>query len=134
MSSIFTKIIQGEIPCYKVAENDHFFAFLDIAPLAKGHTLVVPKKEKDYLFDLHDEELADLMVFAKNVALAIEKNIPCKRIGLSVIGLDVPHTHVHLIPINTMSDIDFDKERVKLSPEEFKNIASQISETYNSTY
>lgn len=131
MSTIFSKIINGEIPCYKVAENDQFFAFLDIAPLAKGHALVVPKKENDYIFDLTDEELAALMLFSKKVALAIEKNIPCKRIALSVIGLDVPHTHVHLIPINTIDDVDFSKKRVQITPQEFQNIASEILLTFN---
>lgn len=131
MSTIFSKIINGEIPSYKVAENDQFFAFLDIAPLTKGHTLVIPKKENDYVFDLNDDELAALMIFSKKVALAIEENIPCKRIALSIIGLDVPHTHVHLIPINSIEDVDFSKKRVQFTPQEFQNIASEILLTFN---
>ena len=127
METIFTKIIKGEIPSYKVAENDKFYSFLDISPLAKGHTLVVPKVQNDYIFDLYDQTLADMMVFAKKVALAVEKACPCKRIGVAVIGLDVPHTHIHLVPINNVGDLDFKKERVKLTEEEFKSTAAAIA-------
>ena len=127
MDTVFTKIIKGEIPSYKVAENDKFYSFLDISPLAKGHTLVVPKIQNDYIFDLDDTTLAEMTVFAKKVALAIEKAIPCKRIGVAVIGLDVPHTHIHLVPINNVGDLDFKKERVKLTEEEFKCTATAIA-------
>ncbi len=126
MATIFTKIIKGEIPSYKVAENDQFYAFLDINPLAKGHTLVVPKKEVDYMFDLDDETLAGLNIFAKKVAKAIEKAVPCKRIGTTVIGLEVPHAHLHLIPINGINDMNFEKPKLKLSDEEFKQILEDI--------
>ncbi|MDX5584234.1 MAG: HIT family protein [Aureibaculum sp.] len=126
MSSIFTKIINGEIPCYKIAENDDFFAFLDINPNAKGHTLVVPKKEVNKLFDLDDKTYLGLMNFSKKVALAIEKSVSCNRVGMTVIGLEVPHVHVHLIPLNSMNDIDF-KHKVNLNEEEFKAIANKIS-------
>lgn len=131
MDTIFTKIIKGEIPSYKVAENDKFYSFLDISPLAKGHTLVVPKAQNDYIFDLDDETIAEMMVFAKKVARAIEKAVPCKRIGVAVIGLDVPHTHIHLVPINKVGDLDFTKERVQLSEEEFKNTAAAIAACFN---
>ena len=124
--SIFTKIITGEIPSYKVAENEDFFAFLDINPNAKGHTLVVPKKEENKLFDLSKEEYKNLMDFSYEVAKAIEKTIPCKRVGMSVIGLEVPHVHVHLIPLNEMADIQFAK-KVKLTNEEFVALAESIS-------
>lgn len=127
METIFTKIIKGEIPSYKVAENDKFYSFLDISPLAKGHTLVVPKQQNDYIFDLDDQTLAEMMVFAKKVALAVEKACPCQRIGVAVIGLDVPHTHIHLVPINNVGDLDFKKERVKLSEEEFTSTAAAIA-------
>ena len=126
MSSIFKKIINGEIPCYKIAENDDFFAFLDINPNAKGHTLVVPKREVNKLFDLDDKTYLGLMDFSKKVALAIEKSVPCNRVGMTVIGLEVPHVHVHLIPLNSMNDIDF-KHKVNLNEEEFKAIANKIS-------
>lgn len=131
MSSIFTKIIQGEIPSYKVAENEQFFAFLDIRPLAKGHTLVIPKKEIDYIFDLEDQLLADMIVFAKHLGRAIEKVVACKRMGMSVLGLEVPHAHIHLVPINSVYDIDFKKAPVEMSEEEFKALAEDISEAYN---
>lgn len=131
MDTIFTKIIKGEIPSYKVAENEQFYSFLDISPLAKGHTLVVPKLQNDYIFDLSDEMLADMIVFAKKVAKAVEKAVPCKRIGVAVIGLDVPHTHIHLVPINAVGDLDFTKERVKLSDEEFKATAEAIAKCFN---
>jgi histidine triad (HIT) family protein len=127
MSSIFTKIINGEIPSYKIAENDRFYAFLDIFPLAKGHTLVVPKQEIDYLFDLNDDLLADMMVFAKKVGKAIEAVVPCKRMGVTVIGLEVPHAHIHLIPINGILDMDFSREKLKLDQEEFESLAREIS-------
>ncbi len=126
MSSIFTKIINGEIPCYKIAENADFFAFLDINPNAKGHTLVIPKKEVNKLFDLDEVTYKGLMDFSREIALAIEKAIPCKRIGMTVIGLEVPHVHVHLIPLKTMNDIDF-KHKVSLSKEEFETVAKNIS-------
>jgi histidine triad (HIT) family protein len=126
MASIFTKIINGEIPCYKVAESDDFLAFLDVNPNAKGHTLVVPKKEVNKLFDLDKETYSNLMTFSRKVALAIEKTVPCKRIGMSVIGLEVPHVHVHLIPLQAMEDIQFSK-KVSLSNEEMTEIATDIS-------
>lgn len=128
MSTIFSRIIAGEIPCYKVAENDQFFAFLDINPLAKGHTLVVPKIEEDYLFNLDDATLQAYIVFAKRVALGIEKAIPCKRIGLAVVGLDVPHAHIHLVPLNKPNDIDFSKPKLALPEEEMQAIASSIQQ------
>lgn len=131
METIFTRIIKGEIPCYKVAEDDRFFAFLDISPIAKGHTLVVPKLQNDYIFDLEDEMLAEMMVFAKKVAKAIRQNVECARIGVAVIGLDVPHTHVHLVPITKAGDLDFTKKRVELSSEEMLNLSSAISGSVN---
>ena len=126
MATIFTKIINGEIPSYKVAEDDNFYAFLDINPLAKGHTLVVPKKEVDYMLDLDDETLGGLHIFAKKIAKAIEKAVPCKRIGTTVIGLEVPHAHLHLIPINGITDMNFEKPKLKFSDEEFKQILEDI--------
>ena len=127
MASIFTKIVMGEIPCYKVAETEDCIAFLDILPLAKGHVLGVPKKEVDYYFDLDDELFRKVNALAKRVAHAIKKVVPCDRIGVSVIGLEVPHAHVHLVPINSISDLDFTKNRVKLSEEEFKELADKIA-------
>ena len=127
MATIFSRIIAGEIPCYKVAENDKFFAFLDINPLVKGHTLVVPKQEVDYIFDLSDEDLAAMHVFAKQVTRAIEKAFPCKKVGEAVIGLEVPHAHIHLIPIQKESDMLFSNPKLKLSDEEFKSIAQAIN-------
>lgn len=127
MSTIFSKILAGEIPCYKVAENDNFLAFLDVMPLAKGHCLVIPKKEVDYFFDLDAEILAEYNLFAKEVAVKIKKIIPCIKIGVAVIGLEVPHAHMHLVPMNHIGDLNFTKERVKLSPEEFSALADQIS-------
>jgi Diadenosine tetraphosphate (Ap4A) hydrolase and other HIT family hydrolases len=127
MATIFSRIIAGEIPCYKVAEDDRFFAFLDINPVSKGHTLVVPKIEEDYLFNLDDVTLQAYILFAKKVAKAIEKAVPCKRVGVAVIGLDVPHAHIHLVPLNSEADINFAKEKLKLSPEEMKSIAYNIS-------
>lgn len=126
MASIFTKIIRGEIPSYKIAEDEHFYAFLDINPLAEGHTLVVPKREVDYLFDLEDEELGAMMVFAKKVAAYIRAAVPCERIGVAVIGLDVPHAHIHLVPISQGGDLDFSRPKLKLSPEQFQAIQSKI--------
>lgn len=128
MPSIFSKIVSGEIPCYKVAENDDFLAFLDIFPLRKGHVLVIPKKEVDYVFDLDNEAYLGLMQFAKIVATGLKKVIPCNRVGVAVIGLEVPHAHVHLIPINTENDMNFRNEKLKLSKEEFEEIAKKISE------
>lgn len=127
MSTLFSKIIAGDIPCYKVAENDRFFAFLDINPLAKGHTLVVPKKEIDYIFDLPDADLSDMMLFAKKVAVAIEKAIPCKRVGVAVIGLEVPHAHIHLVPIQQEKDMNFFGAKLTLSTDEMLAIADEIS-------
>lgn len=129
MDTVFTKIIKGDIPCYKIAENDKFFAFLDINPLAKGHTLVVPKLQVDYIFRLDDEMLAEMMIFAKRIASAIEANVPCERIGLAVIGLEVPHTHIHLVPINKVGDLNFANPKCKLSEEEFKEIAAKIAQS-----
>ena len=130
MPGIFIKIVNGEIPCYKVAEADKYLAFLDINPLAKGHTLVIPKDEIDYLFDLEDELYSGLMLFAKKVALAIEKVIDCERIGVAVVGLEVPHAHVHLIPINHIDDISFTKPKMQLSNEELVEISQKISEEF----
>ncbi len=126
MSSIFSKIIAGEIPSYKIAENEKFFAFLDINPLAKGHTLVIPKKETDYIFDIDDKTLGEMMVFAKKIGLALENVIKCKRIGIAVLGLEVPHAHIHLIPINGIYDIDFSKPKLKIADDEFERIAQSI--------
>lgn len=130
MASIFTKIVKGEIPSYKIAEDEHNYAFLDINPLAKGHTLVIPKQETDYLFDIEDELYKKLFSFSKGVAKAIEKTIPCERIGIAVLGLEVPHAHIHLIPINSIYDIEFSRPKLKLSEEEFKDIASKIRQEY----
>lgn len=129
MASIFTKIISGEIPSYKIAEDENYFAFLDINPNAKGHTLVIPKREENKLFDLSKEEYDGLMSFSYRVAKAIEKTIPCKRVGMSVIGLEVPHVHVHLIPLNAMADIQF-QQKVTLSNEEFVELAEEISSNF----
>jgi len=128
MPTIFTKIIKGEIPCYKIAEDDKYFAFLDINPLMAGHTLVVPKKETDYIFDLSDDDLSGLMLFSKKVALGIEKAVPCARIGVAVVGLEVPHTHIHLVPINSISDLNFKNPKLKMTPEEFEKTALRIRE------
>jgi len=127
MGSIFSKIINGDIPCYKIAEDEHYFAFLDISPLAKGHTLVIPKKETDYIFDIEDKEYEGLFLFAKKVAKAIKKIVPCKKVGIAVIGLEVSHAHVHLVPINQVHDLDFKKAKLELSKEEFAAIALAIS-------
>ena len=130
MASIFSKIVKGEIPAYKVAENDKFLAFLDIFPLAKGHTLVIPKQEIDYIFDIDDELIGEYMVFAKKVAKAIEKVIPCERVGVAVVGLEVPHAHIHLIPINNVDDINFAKPKLKLPESEFEIIAESIRQQF----
>lgn len=126
MATIFTRIIQGEIPCHKIAENDKFIAFLDITPVAKGHTLVVPKQEVDYFFDLENDLLAEINVFAKEVAVKLQRAIPCRRIGVAIIGLEVPHAHVHLIPLNTMADINFSAERLKFTQDELAAIAVSV--------
>lgn len=126
MASIFSRIVSGEIPCYKIHEDDHFLAFLDVFPLVKGHTLVVPKVEVDYIFDIDDVVLADMMVFSKKVAQALKKAIPCIKVGVSVIGLEVPHAHIHLIPMNHVSEMNFGKEKLKLEAIEMENIATAI--------
>lgn len=126
MASIFTRIINGEIPCYKIAEDDNYFAFLDINPLAKGHTLVVPKIEEDYIFDLSDETLAGMMVFAKKVAARIKEVTACKRVAVVVLGMEVPHAHIHLIPMNSEADVDFKKAKLELTKEEFLEITSRL--------
>ncbi len=134
MASVFTKIINGEIPSYKIAEDDSCYAFLDINPITRGHTLVIPKIEVDYLFDLDNPDYVSLWLFAKHVAKAIERVIPCKRIGLAVLGLEVPHAHIHLVPINGAFDIDFSRPKLKLSTEEFKMIAEKIKDAYSIIY
>ena len=126
MATIFTRIIQGEIPCHKIAENDKFIAFLDITPVAKGHTLVVPKQEVDYFFDLENDLLAEINMFSKEVAVKLQRAIPCRRIGVAIIGLEVPHAHVHLIPLNTMADINFSAERLKFTQDELAAIAASV--------
>lgn len=126
MATIFSKIISGEIPCHKIAENDDFLAFLDIMPLRKGHALVIPKKETDYIFDMDDAELAAMMIFAKSVSHKIKKVFPCRKIGVTVIGLEVPHAHIHLIPINGIADMNFSQEKLSLSQEELAQIAQDI--------
>lgn len=130
MPSIFTRIVNGEIPSYKIAEDEKHYAFLDINPLQKGHTLVIPKREVDYIFDLDPQELAELNVFAQRVARAIEAVIDCNRIGVTVMGLEVPHAHIHLIPINRMADMDFAKAKAELSTSEFQDLAKAISEKF----
>lgn len=130
MATIFSRIIAGEIPSYKVAENDKFYAFLDINPLVKGHTLVVPKREVDYIFDLNDDELAAMHVFAKSVAMAIQKAFPCKKVGEAVIGLEVPHAHIHLIPIQHESDMLFSNPKLKLTNEEFVEVSDAINKAW----
>lgn len=126
MATIFSKIVAGEIPCYKVGENERFFAFLDINPLTKGHTLVIPKQEVDYLYDLDDETLQEMIIFAKGVAQKIKSFSGCKRVATVVLGLEVPHAHIHLIPMNSEKDVDFSREKLKLTPEEFAEIAKSI--------
>jgi histidine triad (HIT) family protein len=128
--TIFEKVVAGEIPSYKVAETEDFLAFLDVFPLKEGHTLVIPKKPVDYIFDLEDDTLAELNVFAKRVAKALESVVPCKRIGIAVIGLEVPHTHIHLVPIETVADINFASPKIVVSEERMRELASQIAEAY----
>src|SRR4030042_1579647 len=126
MASIFTRIVNGEIPCYKICEDDNYLAFLDINPLVRGHTLIIPKKEIDYLFDLDDELLAGMSVFAKKVARGINRVVDCKRVGVVVLGLEVPHAHIHLIPINSLYDTEFSRPKLKLPPDELEQIAEKI--------
>ncbi|MBU8892787.1 MAG: HIT family protein [Bacteroidales bacterium] len=130
MASIFTKIVKGDIPSYKIAEDENYYAFLDIFPLAKGHTLVIPKKEVDYLFDLDNETLKGLTAFSKRVAKAIDKTIECKRVGVVVLGLEVPHAHIHLIPLQSEADACFSQPKLKLSEEEFKEITEKITSAF----
>lgn len=130
MATIFSRIVAGEIPCHKVAENDEFFAFLDINPVAAGHTLVIPKKEVDYIFDIDDAELGRIMTFAKRVAKAQEKAIACKRVGIAVMGLEVPHAHIHLIPITKESDMYFGRKKLEMSQDELASIAAKIREKF----
>jgi histidine triad (HIT) family protein len=127
MATIFTKIINGEIPCYKIAEDENYFAFLDINPLKEGHTLIVPKTETDYIFDLEDKQLAGMILFSKKVARAIKIAVPCKRIGVAILGLEVPHAHIHLVPMDNMEDVNFKNPKMKFSPEQFKETAAKIS-------
>lgn len=127
MATIFTRIVNGEIPSYKVAESDKFYAFLDINPLAQGHTLVIPKQETDYIFDIEDKEYQELFLFAKRVAAAIKKAIPCQRVGVAVLGMEVPHAHIHLVPLQSEGDMDFRKAKLSLTPDTFKEIAEKIS-------
>jgi histidine triad (HIT) family protein len=127
MASIFTRIVLGEIPCYKIAEDANYLAFLDVNPLVKGHTLVIPKKEQDYLFDLEDDTFIGLQLFAKMVAIHLKKHIACKRIGVAVIGLEVPHAHIHLIPLNQMDDMNFNRQKLSLSPEELASTADDLN-------
>ena len=128
MASIFSRIVAGEIPCYKIAENDKFFAFFDISPLVPGHTLVIPKKEEDYIFDISDEDLAEMIVFAKKIAKAIKKAIPCKKVGVAGIGLEVPHAHIHLVPMQKEGDLDFKREKMHPTEEQFKEWQKKIVE------
>jgi len=130
MATIFTRIIQGEIPCHKVAESDQFLAFLDIRPLAMGHTLVIPKVEVDYFFDMEDPHLSEMMVFSKRVAAAIRKTVPCKRIGVSVVGLEVPHAHVHLIPLQSVQDMSFEREPLSVTHEKLAELALKINQAF----
>lgn len=127
MASIFSRIINGEIPCYKVAENDKFFAFLDINPLVKGHTLVIPKKEVDYIFDIEDNDLGEMMIFAKQIANKIKDVIPCVKVGVAVIGLEVPHVHIHLVPMQKEGDLDFKRPKLQLSQEEFVELQKKLA-------
>ena len=128
MATIFSRIVAGEIPCYKVAENDRFLAFLDIAPLAKYHTLVIPKREVDYFYDLEDDELQEMMVFAKQIAKKIKATTECTKVATVVLGLEVPHAHIHLIPMNSEKDVDFSREKLSLSQEEFQKLAQDLRE------
>ena len=127
MATIFSRIINGEIPCYKIAENDKFFAFLDINPVQKGHTLVVPKKEVDYIFDIDDNDIQEMMLFAKQVAVKIKETIPCTKVGVAVIGLEVPHAHIHLVPMQNEGDLDFKRPKLQLEKEEFEEIQKKIA-------
>ena len=133
MASIFTRIINGDIPCYKVAEDDQFFAFLDIRPVAFGHTLVIPKHESEYIFDMADNDLSELIIFSKKVAKSLKKIVPCNRIGVSVIGLEVPHTHVHLIPIHNMEDMNFSKSRVDVKEEDYILLSEKLQEVFENS-
>lgn len=130
MPSIFTRIVAGEIPSYKVAEDNQFYAFLDISPMSKGHTLVIPKKEIDYIFDVEDDVLRDMIIFSKKVAKAIKEALPCQRVGMMVLGMEVPHAHIHLVPINKESDMNLSNPRLKLKDEEFKDIAEKIAANF----
>lgn len=130
MPTLFSRIINGEIPCYKIAEDENYFAFLDVNPIKKGHTLVIPKVEADYVFQLDDETLAGLFVFAKKVGVAIEKTIPCKRIGIAVIGMEVPHVHIHLVPMENEGDLNFKNPRLKFTPEEMNAIVEKVRDNY----
>lgn len=127
MATIFSKIVLGQIPSWKIAEDQNFYAFLDINPISKGHTLVIPKKETDYIFDLENQDFSSLFAFAQKVAIAIKEVVPCKRVGIAVLGMEVPHAHIHLIPLNQESDLDFKKEKLKLSTSEMEQISKQIS-------
>ena len=131
MATINKKIVNGEIPSYKVAEDENYYAFLDIAPMAEGHTLVIPKRESDYIFALDNEEYSGLWSFAKRVAAALEKAVPCKRIGVAVLGMEVPHVHIHLVPLQSEADLDFKKEKLSLENEEFSRIAEKIARVFN---
>lgn len=131
MASIFTRIVSGEIPSYKVAESEDYYAFLDINPLAPGHTLVIPKKETDYIFDLEKREYEGLLLFAREVAIAIKEALPCLRVGVAVLGLEVPHAHIHLVPLNSEADLNFRNQRVKLTPEQMKQLANEIASKFN---
>lgn len=133
MASIFSKIVAGEIPAYKVAENENFLAFLDIQPLAEGHVLVIPKSETDYIFEIEDQLYMDFFLFAKGVALAIGKVVPCKKVGVAIVGLEVAHAHIHLIPLNTIYDIDFSKPKLQLAPEKMQEIAGKIHNAYQAS-
>lgn len=126
MATIFSRIIKGEIPCYKIAEDDRYFAFLDINPLRAGHTLVVPKQETDYIFDLEDDQLSGLIIFSKKIAFAIKSAFPCNRIGIAVLGLEIPHVHIHLVPMDSMEDVNFRNPKLRFTPDEFKIIAEKI--------
>ncbi len=130
MASVFTRIVNGEIPSYKVAETEHCYAFLDINPLKEGHTLVIPKKEVDYLFDLDEALYSELMLFARKVAAAVRAAVPCKRVGVAVLGMEVPHAHIHLVPLDTEGDLDFRKQKLELTPERFKEISASIAAEY----
>lgn len=134
MSSIFSKIVAGDIPCYKVAETEDFLAFLDVNPLAAGHTLVIPKREINYIFDIEDDMYQSIFLFAKKVAKSLENVTPCLRIGIAVVGLEVPHAHIHLVPLNDLYDMDFKKPRVKLSSQEYADIAAAVAQAYDTLY